>query len=617
MMRLLRENWKAVAAYLTAVLLASGVVAYYSYSLLLSPEQVLATTGPYEGYYWTVAQYQIQFERMDDQAVRYAAGLDRDLDKLIDRQHVLQSKYNVLSSQSQLTKFFSSVPQYQESVEKLGQFMAQADKDLGQVQHDPQLIHQLISHFDDMRETVIDLANSVRFAEIKHREQTQSDFLEKRRKLLISWMVLWGILNLCIAGFLVNAKRARSLLERNKEALEAQKRAALALQEAVFAKDTILGTISHELKTPLQTIISSVDLLAKRVTNPREVEVIERLTSGASRLQAQMQDLTDYARLESGRMELRRIEFVPSELVNRVVSDLKAAADHKGLRLVQQSNDSEMVVTADAHRIQQILGNLITNAIKYTSEGFIQVSSDLVFDDQKQDHPWRLQFAVEDTGPGIQEKDVPRLFEPFTQIDQGTTRRFDGAGMGLAIVKRLVDLFGGEIKVHSVVGRGSRFEITLPVDVVPTTMGEAEQDGRTYGHKRILLVDDNLQIRFSIKEIVEELGYDCEMADSGKKALQKLASKRFDAVLMDICMPEMDGFALAEAIRRRPSKYQGTPIIAISGFPAELATAEKNALFTSRLAKPVGMGQLEVILNRIFSQEQGNESTSSIGHRRV
>lgn len=616
-MQLLRENWKAVSTYLVIALLASGVVAYYSYSLLLSPQQVLATTGPYEGYYWTVAQYQIQFERMDDQVIRYATGLDRDFDKLRDRQNVLQSKYNVLSSQSQLTKFFTTVPQYQEFVEKIGQFMAQADKDIEWVQRDPQYITNLIVHFDDMREPIIDLANAVRFAELKHREETQADFLEKRHRLLVSWMALWGILNLCIGGFLINAKRARMLLKQHKEALEAQKSAALALQEAVFAKNTILGTISHELKTPLQTIISSVDLLAKRVKNPREVEIIERLNSGANRLQAQMQDLTDYARLESGRMDLRRNEFLPNELVTRVVSDLKAAADHKGLRLVQQTNDLEMAVVSDAHRIQQILSNLITNAIKYTQEGLIQVSCNLSFEEKQQNRPWRLLFAVEDTGPGISEKDIPRLFEPFTQIDQGTTRRFDGAGMGLAIVKRLVDLFDGDIKVHSVIGHGSRFEVSLPVDIDSATVNENEQDRCACGRKRILLVDDNLQIRLSIKEIVEELGYHCEIADSGKKALQKLESKHFDAVLTDICMPDMDGFAVAEAILRRSSKYQQIPIIAISGFPAELASTEKNALFTSRIAKPVSIDQLEVILNEVFFQEQRDESTSSIGHGRV
>jgi signal transduction histidine kinase/ActR/RegA family two-component response regulator len=615
MIRFLRENWKAITAYLASVSVATVVVAYYSHSLLLSPEQALSVTGPYEGYYWTVAQYQIQFERMDDQAVRYATGLDRDLDKLLQRQQVLQSKYKVLSSQSRLTKFFTTVPQYEESVARLGGFMAQADKDIALIQKDPQRIAQLIEHFDKARETVIDLSHAVRDAEIKHREDTQAQFIKKRKKTIASWLILCALLGACLGGFLVNARRARKLLAQNREALQAQQQAALALQEAVFAKDTMLGTISHELKTPLQTIISSVDLLAKRVKGPREVEIIERLTSGATRLQAQMQDLTDYARLESGRMQLRRIEFVPNDLVKRVVSDLKDAADHKGLRLIQQVNDSGMVVASDAHRIQQILANLITNAIKYTSEGVIQVSAELLFDENKQTQPWCLLLAVEDTGPGIAKKDVPRLFEPFTQIDQGTTRRFDGAGMGLAIVKRLVDLFGGRIKVDSVVGRGSRFEVCLPVDVVSVTVDSSGVGGEQSGKKRILLVDDNLQIRFSIKEILEELGYVCEMADSGKKALQKLSTKRFDAVLMDICMPDMDGFSVARTIRNRPSKFQQIPIVAISGMPAELASAEKNGLFTSRVAKPVSMDRLEAILTEILSQEQGKASTSGVDCR--
>ena len=613
MIQLIRENWSKFATLTALAAVATAAMAYHSYGLLLSPAQLVATTGPNEGYYWTVAQYQIQFERLDNQVVRYASGLDRNIEVLKLRQQVLQSKFHVLSSESLLTDFFvKGVPMYTESVGKLGTFMALVDQDLEALPKQPELSGRLVGRFDEMRNTVNELSNAVRFAEMKHREATLADFTEKRSKLFAFVMVLWGMFVGGIGLYMLNYFRAKHLISQNEASILAERKAEAALADAIFTKNTILGTISHELKTPLQTIISSIDLLVKRMVSARDIEVVERLTSAAARLEAQMEDITDYARLGAGKLELRRMVFDPGELLERVIEEFKGQATNSGLDLVLRRKKRPVQVASDARRFEQIATNLITNAIKYTSSGRIQVTMDLV--SSKGD---RLNLIVEDTGPGISPEKLPFLFEPFTQLNQSRTRKYDGAGMGLAIVQRLVELFGGTIRVQSTVGRGTRFEVMLPVEMIsgdPTGPENSRIDIQE--HHRILLVDDNAEVRVSVKEVLTEIGYVCDVADGGKVALQKLATHSYDAVLLDISMPGMDGFEVAAAVRATPGSNQHLPIVALSAYSPETATAEQRAPFSAHVAKPVRMDTLRNIMEGVLGKGIQNESTSSSDHRR-
>lgn len=613
MIRLIRENWSKFAAFAAIAAVATTAMAFYSYGLLVSPAQLVATTGPNEGYYWTVAQFQIQFERMDNQIVRYASGMDPKIDALTLRQQVLQSKFHVLSSESLLTDFFvKGVPMYRESVDKLGDFMAHVDKDLEALPKQPELVGRLVGRFDETRETVNELSNAVRFAEMKHREATLADFTEKRSKLFAFVMVLWAMFIGGIGLYMLNYFRAKHLIAQNEASILAERKAEAALADAIFTKNTILGTISHELKTPLQTIISSIDLLVKRMVSARDVEVVERLTSAAARLEAQMEDLTDYARLGAGKLELRRMVFDPGELLERVVDEFKGQAANSGLDLVLRRKKRALQVASDARRFEQIATNLITNAIKYTPAGRIQVTLDLVTANGD-----KLDLIVEDTGPGISPDKLPSLFEPFTQLDRSRTRKYDGAGMGLAIVQRLVELFGGTIDVQSIVGRGTRFEVVLPVEVISGESAGPENSRMDIPeHHRILLVDDNAEVRVSVKEVLTEIGYVCDVAESGKVALQKLATHAYDAILLDISMPGMDGFEVAAAVRSTPGKNQQVPIVALSAYSAEVATPEQRAPFSAHVAKPVRMETLRNIMDGVLEKGKQNEPTSRPGDRR-
>ena len=609
MIALIRENWAKFIVFLATSIVATGIIGYYSYALLVSPTQFIATAGPKEGYYWTVAQYQIHFERLDNQIVRFASGLDTNVDTLKLRQQVLQSKYQILASESTLTAFFvNSVPLYRESVDKLGMFMADADADIDLLRTRPATVSKLVGRFDEIRDTVSTLSNAVRFAEMKQREATLADFTDKRSKLYALVMVLW-IMFLVGAGLLMlNFYRSKKLTLQNEASLLAERRAEEALAEAVFTKNTILGTLSHELKTPLQTIMSSIDLLVKRMKNERDIVVVNRLLAAAERLEAQMEDLTDYARLGAGKLALRRIEFDPGDLLDRVVNEFQEVAQRKNLDLVIRRKRSVSLVASDARRIEQIAANLITNAIKYTPSGRIQVSLDIIDGAQP-----LLRLMVEDTGPGISEEKLPTLFEPFIQLDQSRTRKYDGAGMGLAIVRRLVELFGGRIDVQSMPGRGTRFAVQLPVEVLANDAGTAPQvQNEAPARQRILLVDDNAEVRISMQEILSEIGYVADVADSGNVALQKLATHAYDAILLDISMPGMDGFEVAATVRASPGDNQAIPIVALSAYSPDAGTPVQWVHFTAHVAKPVRLATLRQIMAEVLIIDNTNEPGSEV-----
>ena len=601
---IIRENWSKFTAFAAIAAVATVAIAWYSYGLLVSPAQLVTTRGLNESYYWTVAQYQIQFERLDNQVIHFASGTDPNIEAIKLRHQVLHSKFNVLTSDLFLTEFFvKRVPAHKDSVDKLRTFMAHVDNDLEVLSTKPELAGQLVGRFDEMRGNLDELSNAVRFAEMKHREATVADFTEKRSKLFATVMVLWAMFIGGLGLYMLNYFRAKLLIAQSEASILAEKKAEAALADAIFTKNTILGTISHELKTPLQTIISSIDLLVMRMVSQRDLEVVERLTSAAARLEARMEDLTDYARLGAGKLELRRMVFDPGELLERVVDEFKGAATTGGLDLVLRRKKRVVLVASDALRFEQIATNLITNAIKYTPSGRIQVTVDLVSSNGE-----KLNLIVEDTGPGISADNLPALFEPFTQLDQSRARKYDGAGMGLAIVQRLVELFGGTIEVQSIVGRGTRFEVVLPVELISGDLVEPEHSRADIPeHHRILLVDDNAEVRLSVKEVLTEIGYVCDAADSGKVALQKLATHSYDAILMDISMPGMDGFEVAAAVRATVGKNQHVPIVALSAHSPEVVSSERSVPFSAHVTKPVRIDMLRNIMDGVLGKGMQNE----------
>lgn len=596
MITLIRANLKEFAKFIIVSLMATSAVGYFGYEFIFSPVHAWRTSEPINNYQWELNQYFIQFERLDNQTLKYSSKIDTNIEALRLRNKLLQGKFGILKDEApRVSSLISGIPLHG-SLEKLEHFMNEVSSDIEELGRNPATINTLIVRFENMRDTVTSLADTVHFADLQYRKNSLVVLEDKLNKLYACLMLVWVILSAGLGIFLL---RLKSLRQQSESSLLAEHRAEEALADAIVTKNTILGTISHELKTPLQTIMSSIDLLASRLSNERDLRVVNRLLAAAERLEAQMEDLTDYARLGAGKMVLRRIEFDPGELLDRVVNEFQEVAKSNNLDLVMRRKKQAALVISDARRIEQIAGNLITNAIKYTPSGRIQVSLDIVEHGTPE-----LHLVVEDTGPGISADKVPSLFEPFTQLDQSRTRKYDGAGMGLAIVRRLVDLFGGRIDVQSKLGRGTRFEVDIPVEVLAFERSTAEPTPSSEpARQRILLVDDNAEVRTSMQDILTEIGYVADVADGGKVALQKLATHSYDAILLDISMPEMDGFEVAAAVRATQGANQTIPIVALSAYAPERLTADQRTHFTTHIGKPVRLEALHQILAEVLRKK--------------
>lgn len=586
------------------IALAAGLAfwAYQLHELLLAPQNTVRITGPGEGYYWSAAQYQMAYLRLDQQLLKFADGIDRDLDNLATRHSVLQSKYFILRGPSELSRSFAFIPEYQASLDALHGIMSQIESDLATVPFTPAVARKLSARLESHLEEVNQLANTVRDVELHYRDTAFSDFYAKRRLLYLGGLLIAVMLMFAACLALLSARRYRRLERQTRASGEAQRAAREAAEAAAQAKNTFLGMVSHELRTPLHTIIATTDLLALRLRRDPNTRLVERLQSAAGQLEAQMRDLTDYARLESGKLSLRQLPFNAFELVHSVVDEHEHVAHETGLDLSVDLDGAACEVVSDPQRIRQVLHNLIGNAVKYTKSGSVRVSARV---DTSPD--WRLVMSVRDTGPGFAAHEIPLIFDPFTQLDASSTRRHDGAGLGLPIVQRLTGMLGGTISVDSRVGRGATFEVTIPVLPVPPEMVRlpaASSPAAAGGDVLVLVVDDHAQVRESFSEMIEQMGIACDTASGANEALDALMSTRYDVLFLDVQMPGKDGLQLLRELRAADGPNRHVPVVMISAFPPDGAIDRDEARCVC-LTKPVHYEALRAAVAKMIDRDVG------------
>ncbi|MBL8691435.1 MAG: response regulator [Rhodospirillaceae bacterium] len=367
------------------------------------------------------------------------------------------------------------------------------------------------------------------------------------------------------------------------ESREARRRAESANQ----AKSEFLAVMSHELRTPLASVISGVDLLAATSLTSEQKQFVDQALASSLQLTGLLGDILDISKLEAGQIVLEKIPFDLPDMLRETVATAGARAATKGLSLsLDIGEGAGGWRLGDPTRLRQVLLNLITNSVKFTEHGGIRVS---VGPDAE---PGLTRFSVADTGIGMAEHLRAHVFEKFTQADQTITRRFGGAGLGLAICKQLVEAMGGGIDFVSEVGRGTTFWFTarLPATEAQATAsaGTAQASVTTDRCARILLVEDNDVNRRLIAQLVGGLGFEVELAGGGRSAVEAARARPFDAILMDIQMPDIDGLEATRQIRSEPGPNRETPIIALTGnvFEEDRQSA-MAAGFDDYLAKPI------------------------------
>ncbi|MEC4720390.1 hybrid sensor histidine kinase/response regulator [Noviherbaspirillum sp. CPCC 100848] len=587
----------------------------------------------------SATQYQLAIEQLG--TALYRSGSDPTVAKAaIDRCiRELRSAYTELTSPKALgaVSYVSDDVKYQ--LVQLGAVMDHLVREI-RANPSPDMDETLLVRFEEVHQKIDAVAEKIRASGSK--DHSLIEHISMRQQVeLVAVQLLWWSLMLSIAYHLMRSAKARN--EPRPEPQDAQRSDDKVTQlyeerirkaeAAIMAKNMFFATISHELRSPLQAITASIDALAVRARNDKDREAIERLEVAAGQLEAQMKDLTDYARLDAGKMQLRPGDFNPTDLLRKLVSNFQTAAKQKNQRFITDFRHGNVKIHSDAYRFQQIATNLISNAVKYGGEGEVTVR--LLFVDQE-NGPVMMRLTVEDQGSGFTQQQAETLFEPFTQIDQSNTRRQEGAGMGLAIVKRLVELMGGSIKAVAQPGQGGRFEVRVPVQIVaedadsnveaakfgsfqhtqPAPYGAAATLGGRGanvipGKRRILLVDDRADIRKSVKDLLESMDYDCELSDGAYDALKKMANRSYDAILLDIQMPDLDGFGVAQQVRDSdgPNKY--APIVAITAQADHLSTPEKRQVFDGYLVKPVRYAPLHATLREVIRAAQGTKRAVS------
>lgn len=383
-----------------------------------------------------------------------------------------------------------------------------------------------------------------------------------------------------------------------------RERAAL---EASALKSEFLANMSHEVRTPISGVIGMAQLLKTTKLTNEQKEYVEAISQSGDLLLSVVNDILDFSRVEAGKLPLENIEFNYSTTINHIKTSFAPMAESKGIEFIVNTskNLENITLIGDPNRLRQILGNLVSNAIKFTHEGSVTIctSGDLV-KDANQDY---LNFKAEirDTGIGISESDLNKLFHPFTQADGSTSRKYGGSGLGLSISKKLVEMMGGNIFVNSSVGSGSCFTVEIKFPV--SRSQENQNHGSNKQSKKqllknikVLVAEDNQINQKIIEKNLQDLGASPKLVTNGFEVIKYLNSEHFDIVLMDCQMPDLDGFQTTEEIRKlKNPKVSNIPIIAIT---ANAMSDDKIKCIKSGmndyLPKPIKKDDLEICIGK-------------------
>ncbi|KXK47803.1 MAG: multi-sensor hybrid histidine kinase [Bacteroidetes bacterium OLB10] len=355
----------------------------------------------------------------------------------------------------------------------------------------------------------------------------------------------------------------RDIKRRNKVELELRNAEKQAYKVAEM-KEQFMANMSHEIRTPMNSILGFANFLSHTELNKDQQDYIRAIQASGENLLTIINDILDFSKIEAGMLHIEKVAFNPAELFHSLQVMFQQRADEKNLSLNFNVDDIPVTLIGDPTRLTQILVNLINNAIKFTKQGGVSVTVRKLTEN---DDEIFLDFQVKDSGIGIPHEKLDAIFDRFNQADTDTTRKFGGSGLGLSIVKKLIELLNGKIKVESNVGIGTVFIFQLPFKKNSVAFKENLSDNKIESPKpatsaAVLVVEDNIMNQKLAQSLLQYWGFKFEIAENGNVAIEKLKVKSFDLILMDIQMPELNGYDTAFFIRN--NLKLDTPIIAMT-----------------------------------------------------
>jgi len=366
------------------------------------------------------------------------------------------------------------------------------------------------------------------------------------------------------------------------------------------AKSLFLANMSHEVRTPLAGVLGMLELAKPGITDPTVRKYLDTAEHAARHLLTIVNDILDFAQLEKGRLAVTSTPFSVRALVESTIPLVAAAAEERGNRMeVRIADDLPRQILGDEGRLRQVLLNLLSNAVKFTSQGTVSVEARTV------DAGHRLLLTVADTGIGMAPEMQQRIFESFVQADESIARRFGGTGLGLPICRQLLALMGGSISVESSPGQGSLFTVDLPcrpvVDTVPATASRATD--RPPAALRILVADDAPTMRILLEALLTRDGHTCDLVDDGNEAVAAVRANDYDAVLMDVQMPRLDGLEATRKIRKEEGPRSRVPIVFVTA--SAMAGDEERFLAAGGdgyVSKPITPETLRTVLAKALAR---------------
>ncbi|HMA61380.1 MAG TPA: PAS domain-containing protein [bacterium] len=407
------------------------------------------------------------------------------------------------------------------------------------------------------------------------------------------------------AGIAVDITKLKTTEAELIEAKEKAQKYAKDARAASKAKSDFLASMSHEIRTPLNSIIGFTELLLDTELNSTQRNHLKNVNNSGQTLLELINDILDFSKIEAGRLELDYVDSDLIDLMEKTIDIIKIPAHEKGIELLLDiDSDLPQMVSIDSGRLRQVLANLLSNAVKFTNEGEIELKAAV---QNKTDHIVSLTFSVIDTGIGINKEQQERIFESFTQADGSTTRRFGGTGLGLTISSQLVDKMGGELKLDSKKGKGSRFYFTIEMEIVR----EKSQEFEDIQIQNALVVDDNAHNRTIIKNILHQWGISSYLSGNGQSGIHKYKKYRdtIDLIIVDYQMPDMTGLEMAQQLKLSSESRPCILIYSSTDRDINSRSLKKYGI-NHKLEKPVKQNSLQQILE-IYSDQKFEKGTKA------